>query len=66
METELVKTEQVMEKLEQDVDIEILLIYVPQYNKMMFYVDQAYIARWRYNAKRAPQAQMRIKILEKL
>ncbi|KAH7911822.1 P-loop containing nucleoside triphosphate hydrolase protein, partial [Hygrophoropsis aurantiaca] len=27
---------------------------------------QAYIDRWRYNANRAPQAQMRIKILEKL
>ncbi|XP_014668063.1 PREDICTED: ATP-binding cassette sub-family F member 3-like [Priapulus caudatus] len=27
---------------------------------------QDYIDRWRYNAKRAPQAQMRIKILEKL
>lgn len=27
---------------------------------------QEFVDRWRYNAKRASQAQMRIKILEKL
>jgi len=27
---------------------------------------QDYVDRWRYNAKRAPQAQSRLKILEKL
>ena len=31
-----------------------------------YFLLQAYIDRWRYNAKRAPQAQMKIKILEKL
>eukprot|EP01135_Chromosphaera_perkinsii_P000927 Nk52_evm25s153 gene=Nk52_evmTU25s153 len=39
-----------------------------EYEKQMEYRQhlQDYIDRWRYNAKRAPQAQSKIKILEKL
>ncbi|KAL7419557.1 hypothetical protein Q5752_005468 [Cryptotrichosporon argae] len=44
------------------------LAYRKEYETQMAYRQhlQAYIDRWRYNANRAPQAQSRIKILEKL
>ena len=42
--------------------------YQREYEAQMEYRAhlQAFIDKWRYNAKRAPQAQMKIKILEKL